>query len=115
RIRWRLGPAKICAEVEKVVLDAPEHVPGVTLDMQPCHPHRGIRLVDRATGLDPQIVLGDAAPVAEAGAPLVAAARIDPRQKDHGVRTRRVRAPGRRLPTPGTARAAASAGCPSGG
>ncbi len=73
-----LGHAEIGAEVEEVVLDAPE--PGVDVTgqrMRAREPEHGAELVDAAVGRDARRGLGDAPAVAEARLAGVAAAGVD--------------------------------------
>src|SRR6185437_6274169 len=72
-----LGGAEIGAEVEELVLDAAEHRILVAARVQPSEAERGVRLVDRAVGLDPERLLWHARAVAERSLALVAAARVD--------------------------------------
>lgn len=84
-LRLRLGPAEIGAEIEEVVLDAGQHGLGLALGMEAGEAEGRIGLVDGAIGLDPEIVLGNAAAVAQRGPALVAAPGVDLRQLDHRV------------------------------
>jgi hypothetical protein len=80
----RARPAQIGAEIEQIILDARQR--GIDLGragVQPRDPERRIGLVDRAVGLDPQIVLVDPAAVAQRGLAGIAAARVDAGQPHH--------------------------------
>src|SRR5437764_4434728 len=83
----RLGRAEIGAEVEQVVLDARQH--GVDLRLLPGVEARdaeaGVELVDGAVGGDAQVVLLAPLAGAERGGAVVAGARIDAVEDDHGV------------------------------
>ena len=78
------GAAEVGAEVEQIVLDPRQHRVGGGLGVQAREADRGVGLVDRAVGGDPQIVLGDPAAVAERGPAAVAALGVDLGQADQG-------------------------------
>ena len=94
-----IGHAKIGAQIEEVVLDAGQH--GIELGeirragVKPGDADRRIGLVHRAIGLDAQVVLGDALARAQGRVALVAGARVDAIENDHG------KAPCQPTPSPG--------------
>src|SRR5215831_516499 len=83
-----IGRAEIGAEIEQVVLDARQHgvdrrlVPGV----QARKAEAGVELVDGAVGGDAQVVLLAPLAGAERGGSVIAGARIDAVEDDHGRR-----------------------------
>ena len=83
RIRALAGRAEIGAEVEKIVLDARQHLVHLTLGMEPSQADSGVGLVDRAISGDAEIVLGEAGPIAKRGLALIAAAGVDLGELDH--------------------------------
>ena len=80
---------KVSAEIEKIVLNAPEDPIDVdgkicTREVHPRHADRRIRLVDRTIGGDAKAVLAHALTAAKRCGPVVAGASVDLVQNDHG-------------------------------
>ena len=81
---WR---GEISAEVEEVVLDATEHGVeiGVAGCMETCDADGGVRFINRAIAFDAEIPLLDAFAGREARGAVVAGARVDLVQDNHGA------------------------------
>ena len=77
--------AKVGADIEQIVLDAPESgiERGIAGRVQPRHADRGIGFIERAIGGDPQIVFLAPPAGAERGGAVVAGARVNFVQNDH--------------------------------
>jgi hypothetical protein len=95
-----IGQAQVGAEIEQIVLDAPEHrvdIDGGIIgwhgsdvchcrggrEVHPRHANRGVGLVDGAVCGDAQAILADALAAAERRRPVVAGAGIDLVQNNH--------------------------------
>ena len=86
RVLGLVREAEIGAEIEQIVLNAREHgvEDGMTLSgMEARNADRRVGLVERAIGLDPEVVFRHAPPGAERGRAVVAGARIDLREDNH--------------------------------
>ena len=81
-----LGHGQVGAEVEEIVLDAPEPLVEAVGQLERARDaDQGAELVDRPVGLDPQSLFGTRATVPEARLTQVAAARVDPIEVDHAA------------------------------
>ena len=78
------GRSQIGPEVEQVVLDAAEHGVEFAPRMQARQADRGVGLINRAIGMNSQVVLGPARAVAKPRIALVAGFRVNAIQRDHG-------------------------------
>jgi hypothetical protein len=75
--------AEVAADVEEVVLDGLEPRPQRVVALRARHAEQARQLVHGPERGHPQVVLGDARPVAEPSGPVVALSRVDPTQVHH--------------------------------
>ena len=85
RLALALGHGEVGAEIEQIVLDAPQHRIqfGRIGQMHPHNADRGVGLVHGAIGGNAQIIFRTAFAAAERGGAVIAGPRVDPIKHDH--------------------------------